>query len=649
MNYLLRSATLLAILGTSSAAPAWDEAEAPAAVSPVSPPLSNDTDGRTVYTVPILKQLWETQAVLNVTRDKVAHIANDENAIFVQSTAGVVTALNAESGRQFWSAQVGRSDEVAMKATSDGQLVAVVAGPTIHAFDKFSGQKLFSYRLPTTASGPPLITRREFTVGNRVNVIRNIFVPIADTSLVAYNIEDLEYIGRHGTLKPRSVRALDWRFAGGELIREAPVAGQERLAFATEAGNIHVVDMFGATKGKSRFQFLMNSKTTAPLTVITRDDNEYLLAACDNNRIFCIALKSNGDMNWTMPMSRPVAQPMCVVGNDVYALTDEGQLMNLNLMTGQHKQVVDGVRAVIAHTEGAVGQLPAYGAMVELETKGFTAFEPIRITNGSTGQTVNSIVVNLKKSRGEIAFALNDQNEPRIRIEGSSAELTGYRSMKLSDDQKELTIEFTDFNPGEQFSFFADFQHLEVPEWQISDSHLTGSVVKALVSPIRASVVASKQTEGRVEPFPPRTIVGEIAEVTETWEVSGVKSLAAVSENAIYLVNLNDELLAVNRKTGKEPRVFPVRDYSIHVVNNLTDRVYLSTESGRVACFTESRIELGAMMLPAAGCVSWLLYPKSELAAEFAAYHQNPNGRPLTVDVPKTDPAKPAPAEEVSP
>ena len=212
--------------------------------------------------------------------------------------------------------------------------------------------------------------------------------------------------------------------------------------------------------------------------------------------------------------------------------------------------------------------------------------------------------------------------------------------MKLSDDQKELTIEFADFNPGEQFSFFADFQHLEIPEWEISDSHLVGSVVKALVSPIRASVVASKLTEGRVEPFPPRTITGEIAEVTGPWEVSEVKSIAAVSENAVYVVNLNGELLAVNRETGKEPRVFPVRDYAIHVSNNLTDRVYLSTESGRVACFTESRIELGAMMFPAAGCVSWLLYPKTELAPEFAAYHQNPGNRPLDTGRSKDGPGR---------
>ena len=118
---LQRTLTLIAILFLSADCIAADEpvaAEQPAADSPVVEAKS----------VPPLQTLWEAQAVLNVDRDRVAHLVNDEDVVFVQSTAGVVTAINAETGREMWTAQVGRTDEVAMPATSNAGIVMIVAG-----------------------------------------------------------------------------------------------------------------------------------------------------------------------------------------------------------------------------------------------------------------------------------------------------------------------------------------------------------------------------------------------------------------------------------------------------------------------------------------------------------------------------------------
>ena len=248
-SVLLRTTASLILLGWGGveSVSAQDEAVAVAPVEDSVLPSApvDESEPVTIYNLPSLKLHWEAQAVINTGRDKVAHIALDEEVVFVQSSAGVVTALNSESGRRFWSAQVGRNDEVAMKATTDSQMVAVVVGPVVHAFDKFSGQKLFAFRLDNAASGAPLITRREIAVGNRIDVIRHIFVPTSDQALVAYDVEQLQYLGTHGTLKPGVIRALDWRFATAQDIRFAPVAGQERLAFATDVGNIYVMDMTG--------------------------------------------------------------------------------------------------------------------------------------------------------------------------------------------------------------------------------------------------------------------------------------------------------------------------------------------------------------------------------------------------------------------
>jgi len=635
---LLSTAALLGFLSTMPCVRAWDEA-APADADnlPGVLPEVDETDGKIIYNVPTLKQLWESQAVINASRDKVAHIALDEEVVFVQSTAGVVTAMNAESGRRFWASQVGRNDEVAMKGSTDSQMVVIVVGPVIHAFDKFSGNKLFSFRLPNPPSAAPLLTKREVTTGNRTEVTRSIFVPLADRSIVAYDVDTLQYQASRGTFPPGVLRALDWRFAAGEIIRFAPVAGQERLAFATDVGNIHVVDMLGIAKGKTRFQFLMNSPTTAPLAVVNREDQELLLAACDNNRLFCINLKTDGSMLWTVPMARPVYEPITVVGNEVFVVSDDDELRKFDLRTGLPVKVFDGVSAVASRTEGDGGELPAYGAAVELRCRGLLGFEPITVINRSTGQAVNSLVVDLSTALSGASFAANELEEAMIRISDDSRKSAGVQNVKLSADRKQLTIEFSDFNPNVTFDFYVDLEHDDVPFWKLTHNELVGADVKARVSPVRASVVATAAVNRRVEPFPPRTVLGRFREVSEPWFVSGVKSLVAVSENAAYYVDKNDRVVGVSRLNAGNPVVTPTRDFTIHVNNTLTDRVYLSTASGRVACFTESRIQVGALPVPFFAGLSWVVYPEAELSPDFARYHRNPGARPIMPDVPKVD------------
>lgn len=627
---------------------AQDEAavEAPVEEGVLPADVVDESEPITIYNVPSLKLLWEAQAVINTGRDKVAHIALDEEVIFVQSSAGVVTALNTESGRRFWSAQVGRNDEVSMKATTDSQMVAVVVGPVIHAFDKFSGQKLFAFRLDNAASGAPLITRREIAVGNRIDVIRHIFVPTSDQSVVAYDVEQLQYLGTHGTLKPGVIRALDWRFATAQTIRFAPIAGQERLAFATDVGNIYVMDMTGIAKGNTRFEFLMNSATTAPLTVVTRDDNEYLLAACENNRLFCIALKTDGNMVWTVPMSHPVTHPISVVGDDVFVVTTNREMLKFNLRTGQPAKISKGVLGVASQTEGDEGGLPVFGASVEADCNGLLAHEPVRINNKSTGQMVNSITVDLTKSTQAVTFQVDDKGAPLIRVSDEDLVATGMRSAKVSEDGKVLTIEFTDFSPSETFSFYPDMAHPEVPAWKLTHSVFSGCDFRSMVSPIRA---AAASVAAQVRPFPPREVVGHFVNVSSPWRVAGVKSLVSISENTAYFVDLNDRVVSVSRDHGGSPVVTPTRDYTIHINNSLTDRVYLSTASGRVACFTESRIEVGVLPVPIIGAPTWMIYPLQELSPEFASYHQNPGARPIMPDVFKKDPVSaPAAAEEAT-
>ena len=356
MTMLHPTLTLIAILLLGADCIAVDEpvvAEEPAAVS----------SAVEAKTVPALQTLWEAQAVLNIDRDKVAHIVNDEDVVFVQSTAGVVTAINAETGREMWTTQVGRTDEVAMPATSNAGIVMIVAGPKLYAMDKFTGRQLFSYRLNSQPAAGQVITEGSF------------LVPLSDTSVAACSLKTLQYLERFQKLPSGVAQPVAWRFVTGEVIKLAPVAGSSRCAFVTDMGNVFVVDIGGVQSGKSKFQFLLQSQPTAPLTLVSRDQ-EYLFAAAANNRLYCIGLNTNGRMQWTYPLGQRVSEPITVIGQDVFVVGDEGELMALGLKSGLPRQtssgkpfVLNDVKKLVSVSENAVYVLDSSGRLLTVDRK----------------------------------------------------------------------------------------------------------------------------------------------------------------------------------------------------------------------------------------------------------------------------------------
>lgn len=641
MTHFLRSAALFALIASGTSVYGWDEpaADENAAEAVQSPPVAIE-DGRSKFSVPILQKRWESQSVLNVTRDKVAYITADEDVVIVQSTAGTVTVFNSESGRQLWSAKVGQADEVAMKATTDSQLVAIVSGPVLHGFDKFSGEKLFGFRLPTTASAEPLLTRRERSIGNTQRVTRTVFVPLGDQSIVSYDLETLRFIGQHGELKKGVASPLLWRFAGGELITLPPVAGFDRLAIATAKGNVIALEMTGRDKGRTWFQFFMDSPASTPITVVSRDDREYLLVACQNKRVYCIDLKSAGEILWDFPMTRPVNKPIVCVGNDVFVVNAENEMFKFDLKQGLPIQVANGSRAILTQTESGNGEIPAYGAAIDVTAKGRLLLEPIEVSNLSTGQVITSMQVNLGTCPSLLKFAVNEEGLPKLDVVGDGGDAAGFRNAEISEDRRSLLLTFTDFKPGDSFQFMPEFEHDELEMADINDSHLSNADIRATVTPLRASVASSDVNSA--EPLSPKTVIGRMKQVNRPWKVVDVSEVLAVSESSVFFTDRVGDIVSVGRASGSERLETKIPEFSIHVKNDLTDRVFVGTTNGRVACFTESRIELSLLPVPVAGAMLWVPYPRTELTPEFAAYHQNPGRQPVMPGIPESDPAVPA-------
>ncbi|MEY3176489.1 MAG: hypothetical protein RLZZ436_4403 [Planctomycetota bacterium] len=636
--------TLLLFLlsSVSGIAAAQDNASDAAPAAPAQS-VSSGT-GPLIVSMPTLKKLWDAQALLNQRNDKTAWVTSDEYVVVVQSMRGLVTVLNAENGREYWSTQVGTADDVSLPAVTDRELVCIVCGPTLNVFAKFSGKRLFTWRLPQMASSAPMLVRREVVRGGLTRIVRWIYVPLFDGSVVAYDIDILERFGRLGTL-PRDVwRAEQWRFVAGEDIRHGLTVGEERIAFATAVGNVFALDMFGARAGKARFQVLTRSSSSTATLLSKRNNLETLFAATSDGRLFAVDLGSSGNVLWSLGLQSAIRQPMFTSGSDLFVLMEDGVLAKLDVQSGDAAPRRSGTGLVLSHSQPRAGELRAYGASVELAIQGYSSFHPLKIANRSAGQEVRSLTIDLTRTPMTFVASAEDPAAGGFESLGNGSETTGLSSSTLSPDRRQLTLNFTSFQPNDLLYLKLKLEHPDMPSWKISDSNLAGIDIAAQVAPVRPPVDDSGSTV--LQSFPPQTISGRTASRLDPWKVNGITRLLAFSDNVVYCLDRNGTVLAVNRDTAEVLGEQRLPDSDIQIFNDRTDRVIVSTLSGRVSAWAETRVMLGLMPLPTPAGLTWLLGPESELNPEFARFHRNPEARPVMPEVPAQDPQPEAPEGE---
>lgn len=264
-----------------------------------------------------LEMRWIGQAVMDVRRDSVTSVVNDESNVYVQASSGMLTVFQAEDGRKLWSVQVGRADESSFPAISNSNVVVIVAGPTIYAYNKFSGTPMFEFRLPAIPTAGPAVDE-QFC-----------YIPTDGGTMNCYSLAVLEYLFRYDQLPPAVNRAVMWRFVTAELIRYPAVIGDKAISFATDAGSFYSVENTGTNRGRTRAQIIMNRPVTAKLTAVETRDGTSVLALTGDNRIFSLDMMT-GNTNWTYPLGSSLTRSPIVVGPDVFLATEDGAMLKMD-------------------------------------------------------------------------------------------------------------------------------------------------------------------------------------------------------------------------------------------------------------------------------------------------------------------------------
>lgn len=276
-----------------------------------------------------LEAAWSAQAELNPSRDQVAHITLDEELIYVQSTSGTLTALDAENGQRRWAVQLGRFDEPTFPTVTNEDVVLAVVGTSIFGINKRTGGITWTLRLPGPASTGPAVDETQMYVGT------------IDGSLYAYSLRKIRELYLERKLPEWSYAALVWRYQAAKEVTSPPITTGLTVNFASRDGSLYAVT---ANQRKLSYQFETDAPIVAPMA---RVGDTQFLASEDSN--FYAINATNGKVLWEFVTGLPIRKTPYAIGNSLFIAPDRGGLFCLEVSNGAqrwwHPRLTDFVSA----------------------------------------------------------------------------------------------------------------------------------------------------------------------------------------------------------------------------------------------------------------------------------------------------------------
>jgi outer membrane protein assembly factor BamB len=262
-----------------------------------------------------LTRSWWGQAVTNSARDTVSHLTCDEESVYVQTSSGVVSSFDAETGKRKWSTQMGLSDRPSFPVAINDDLVLSVNGMTLNAVDKNTGDIVWTLKLPGQPASSPAVDQDY------------LFLGFLDGSLYAFDMREIRRLYGKKLLPEWGYLSVLWRYKSRKSVSTPAVITNRLVAFASEDGTLYSV-----TKRDRDllFQFETDAALSAPPAVF-RDS---LLLASQDFKVYSIGV-NNGRYNWQFATGEPILAAPMVVGNEAYITPEEGGLLKLRADIGR--------------------------------------------------------------------------------------------------------------------------------------------------------------------------------------------------------------------------------------------------------------------------------------------------------------------------
>lgn len=264
-----------------------------------------------------LERAFWTHATIDVYRDHVRYMVIDDTNLYVQSSGGIVSAFDNETGKKRWSVQLGPQDAPSYPVTSNDEIVLVIAGITMYALDQLTGELVWELLLRNQPSTSPTIDAKYIYYGT------------LDGSVYAYDIKKIRELHEKGQLPQFTKSAEHWRYKSAKEITTPVVSDDFTVNFASRDKSLYALTSISR---ELQFQFETDEEVSAPLGVSGR----MIFLASEDFSLFAIDRQS-GTVRWRFVTGLPIRLQPRVVGDNVYVLPTRGGMYSLDRVSGRRQ------------------------------------------------------------------------------------------------------------------------------------------------------------------------------------------------------------------------------------------------------------------------------------------------------------------------
>lgn len=295
-----------------------------------------------------LTRMWFGQVTMNSSRDKLEYMSFDDERIFVQTSSGIVSAFDAETGKRLWATTVGVADRPNFPATFDDEWLYIINGGSLFGVKKTNGDVLWEVRMPGAPSASPAPSDKQIYVGFLDGSVyafqmkkitgeglvsrrtANLKKDAAEISLSKMPTS-IEGLHEDGLLPEWGFRALLWRYKTSNRIVAPPVPIADRLLFVSENGTMYHVNRM--TRDLV-YRFKTKATLSAPMTTYKSS----VLLASEDLTLYSVDV-ARGGVRWQYVAGRPIQKAPIVVRDEVFLMPNRGGMLRLSAIKGDDPAV----------------------------------------------------------------------------------------------------------------------------------------------------------------------------------------------------------------------------------------------------------------------------------------------------------------------
>lgn len=340
-----------------------------------------------------LERAWFAQIPVDPSRSRATTWFHYFDRLYCVTDAGIVTALDAETGAQLWTRQIGDSGVAAFGPDANDEYLGVVSNTRVYMLDRETGRLKWMKEIGgAPASGPALTADYAY-------------IALLTGRVEAYKISD------------PAVQPWYYQSRGRTYLR--PTTTGKVVSWPTTEGYVYI-----SNAHKPAVEFRLDTKSdivTSPAAMAP-----YLYVAALDGYLYCLNLDERREA-WRYSTGYPIESSPAIVGKHAYVASMEPVLHCLDSKTGAKLWAAPGVSHFGAEGKQRVFASDRYGNLVILDSKTGAELGQLRTAEG---------VATMVNDQSDRIFLVNDRGLVQCLREIGATTPTYYRQAHEPEPEK---------------------------------------------------------------------------------------------------------------------------------------------------------------------------------------------------------------------